>query len=61
MRIAFGGIHTECSTSSSVFMKEEDFRVVRGNDLLADARFRFMAGAGMDCLPLMHADRKSVV
>ncbi|MGR6432386.1 M81 family metallopeptidase [Rhizobium sp. PAMB 3174] len=55
MRIAFGGIHTECSTSSSVFMKEEDFRVVRGDDLLADARFRFMAAAGMDCLPLTHA------
>jgi microcystin degradation protein MlrC len=55
MRIGFGGIHTECSTSSSVFMREEDFRVVRGDDLLADARFRFMAEAGMDCLPLMHA------
>jgi microcystin degradation protein MlrC len=55
MRIAFGGIHTECSTSSSVFMTEEDFRVVRGEDLLSDARFQFIAGSGMDRLPLMHA------
>ena len=31
-RIAVGGIHTECSTSSPVLMQPEDFRVLRGPD-----------------------------
>lgn len=30
MRIAVGGIHTECSTYSPVLMGQEDFRVFRG-------------------------------
>ena len=29
MRIAVGGIHTECSTYSPVLMQAEDFRVWR--------------------------------
>ncbi len=55
MRIAVGGIHTECSTYSPVLMTVEDFRVLRGGDLLASEYFGFLEAAGVEHLPLMHA------
>ncbi len=56
MRIAVGGIHTECSTSSPVPMTLEDFRVLRGADLLASDHFGVLAGtAEVEVLPLLHA------
>jgi microcystin degradation protein MlrC len=54
-RIAVGGIHTECSTSSPVLMRPEDFRVLRGPDLLSDPYLAFVARPGVEALPLLHA------
>jgi microcystin degradation protein MlrC len=55
MRIAVGGIHTECSTYSPVLMAIEDFRVLRGADLLGADYFNFLKAEGVDHLPLLHA------
>ncbi len=55
LRIAVGGIHTECSTSSPVLMQPEDFTVLRGRDLLAADYFSFLTGEGLEHLPLLHA------
>jgi microcystin degradation protein MlrC len=55
MRIAIGGIHTECSTYSPVLMVPEDFRVVRGEAMLASDHFAFLKPFGVDCIPLLHA------
>lgn len=54
-RIAVGGIHTECSTSSPVLMQPEDLRVLRGPDLLAHEYFDFLEAEGVEHLPLLHA------
>lgn len=55
MRIAVGGIHTECSTYSPVLMTEDDFRVLRGQALLDADYFSFMKAEGVEHLPLLHA------
>lgn len=55
MRIAVGGIHTECSTYSPVLMKVEDFRVLRGDELLQSDYFSFLSANGVVHLPLLHA------
>ncbi|RDJ06175.1 M81 family metallopeptidase [Rhizobium grahamii] len=55
MRIAVGGIHTECSTYSPVLMTVEDFRVLRGEDLLASDYFSFLDAERVEHLPLLHA------
>lgn len=55
MRIAVGGIHTECSTYSPVLMTAEDFRVLRGEELVAAEYFDFLGRTGVEILPLMHA------
>lgn len=55
MRIAVGGIHTECSTSSPVLMRPEDFRVFRGQDLVEAEYFNFLGDGGAEVLPLLHA------
>jgi microcystin degradation protein MlrC len=55
MRIAIGGIHTECSTYSPVLMTEEDFAVVRGEALLAAPYFSFLKPFDIPVLPLLHA------
>jgi microcystin degradation protein MlrC len=54
-RIAVGGIHTECSTSSPVLMQPDDFRMLRGPDLLAHEYFDFLDAEGVEHLPLLHA------
>lgn len=54
-RIAVGGIHTECSTSSPVLMQVEDFRVLRGDDLLSAEYFSFLKADDIEHLPLLHA------
>ena len=54
-KIAVGGIHTECSTSSPVLMKAEDFRVLRGQELLDADYFSFLKDDGITHLPLLHA------
>src|SRR6478735_3971849 len=55
MRIAVGGLHTECSTYSPVLMNREDFRVLEGADLLAAEYFSFIGDSGIDHIPLLHA------
>ena len=55
MKIAVGGIHTECSTYSPVLMAVEDFRVLRGTDLLGAEYFNFLKADGVEHLPLLHA------
>lgn len=55
MRIAVGGIHTECSTYSPVLMVQEDFRVFRGAELLEADYFNFLGEGGAEVLPLLHA------
>lgn len=55
LRIAVGGIHTECSTSSPVLMQPEDFRVLRGQHLLDAEYFNFLDADGVEHLPLLHA------
>ncbi|MGV8936654.1 MAG: M81 family metallopeptidase [Allorhizobium sp.] len=54
-RIAVGGIHTECSTSSPVLMRADDFRVLRGDALLQADYFSFVSQDGVEPLPLLHA------
>lgn len=54
-RIAVGGIHTECSTSSPVLMQVEDFRVLRGEELLKADYFSFIPDDDVEALPLLHA------
>ncbi|MDD1497773.1 M81 family metallopeptidase [Agrobacterium sp. CNPSo 3708] len=55
LRIAVGGIHTECSTYSPVLMQPEDFRVLRGNDLTGAEYFSFLPTEGVEISPLLHA------
>lgn len=55
MRIAVGGIHTECSTYSPVLMQMQDFRILRGNDLLANDYFAFLSDHPVEFAPLLHA------
>ncbi|MDO5641022.1 MAG: M81 family metallopeptidase [Paracoccus sp. (in: a-proteobacteria)] len=55
MRIAVGGIHTECSTCSPAFMQAHDFRVLRGAELTGHDYFAFLARHDATILPLLHA------
>lgn len=55
MRIAVGGIHTECSTYSPVLMQAADFRVLRGKGLLENDYFAFLAEFDAVIAPLLHA------
>ncbi|RXT17074.1 microcystin degradation protein MlrC [Rhizobium leguminosarum] len=55
MRIAVGGIHTECSTYNPVLNEEKDFRVVRGEALLAAPYFAFLKDYDAEFLPTIHA------
>jgi len=55
MRIAVGGIHIECSTYNPVLNEEKDFRVVRGEGLLATPYFAFLGDYDAEFLPTIHA------
>ncbi|MQB19423.1 microcystin degradation protein MlrC [Agrobacterium tumefaciens] len=55
LRIAVGGIHTECSTYSPVLMQPVDFRVLRGSDLTGAEYFSFLPTEGVEIFPLLHA------
>lgn len=54
MRIGFGGIHIECSTYNPVLNEEKDFRVTRGEDLLATPYFAFLKDYDAEFLPTIH-------
>jgi len=54
MKIAMGGIASENCTFSSLLSREEDFVVLRGEDLRA--RYPFMqATQGVSTIPLLYA------
>jgi len=55
MRIAFGGLHTECSTFNPLLMQTADFRILRQQDLLGHAEFAPLRSFDADFLPLLHA------
>lgn len=55
MRIAVGGIHTECSTYSPIRSRMEDFRLVCGAGLPAHPDFAFLADYPFEILPTLHA------
>lgn len=55
MRIAVGGIHTECSTCSPVMMQTQDFRILRDKDLMQHDYFAFLGRSGAEFAPLLHA------
>jgi microcystin degradation protein MlrC len=55
MRIAVGGIHTECSTYSPVLMQTQDFTVLRGQGLTDSAYFAFLGDHDAEIAPLLHA------
>jgi microcystin degradation protein MlrC len=54
-RIAVGGIHIECSTYSPALTRSEDFRVLRGVELLSADAFSFLKADDVLHLPLLHA------
>ncbi|HQU70007.1 MAG TPA: M81 family metallopeptidase [Albidovulum sp.] len=55
MRIAVGGIHTECSTYSPVLMQKQDFRILRDKGLMEHDYFAFLGRSGASFAPLLHA------
>ena len=55
MRIAVGGLHTECSTYNNVCATETDFRVLRGPKLLQHSYFSFLNDYEAEFLPVLHA------
>jgi microcystin degradation protein MlrC len=55
MRIAVGGIHTECSTYNPVLAGVEDFTVLREEELLASPRFAFLKDYDAQFVPTLHA------
>jgi len=54
-RIAFGGISIECSTYSRIRTKEEDFTILRGEELGKNDRFAFLKSYGTPFLPTIVA------
>ncbi|MCK7611574.1 M81 family metallopeptidase [Roseibium sediminicola] len=55
MKIAVGGIHTECSTYSTLFQTADDFTLARGPDLLEQCGLAGDGFAGVSFCPLFHA------
>jgi len=54
-RIAFGGIHTECSTYSRIRTLLQHFRVLRGDALRQSPTFQFLNQYHHEFLPTLHA------
>ena len=55
MRIAVGGIHTECSTFSPIRTTLSDFRILRGQELLDHPDFAFLCDFSPEVLSTLHA------
>lgn len=55
MRIAVGGFHIECSNYNPSLTRTEDFRIVRGAELLAAPAFGFLKEFDAEFLPTFHA------
>ena len=54
-RIATGGLHTECSTFNPLLMQQADFRILRGEAILAHAEFAPLTEFPVNWLPTLHA------
>ncbi len=54
-RIAFGGISIECSTYSRIRTREEDFTILRGDNLAKNERFAFLKSYQYPFLPTLVA------
>jgi len=54
-RIAFGGMHIECSSYSHILTHMEDFRVLRGQQLADDSFFSMLKKYPYPFQPLLHA------
>ncbi len=55
MRIAFGGLHTECSTYNPVLASADQFTVLRGNTMLKHPYFACLHDYPATFLPTLHA------
>lgn len=55
MRIAVAGLHTECSTYTSVEQTAQNFDIMVGADLLSHKLFKFLDHDGVDIAPLFYA------
>ncbi|TDQ64050.1 microcystin degradation protein MlrC [Maritalea mobilis] len=55
MRIAVAGLHTECSTYTSVEQTKENFNIMLGADVLKHELFKFLDHEGVDIAPLFYA------
>ncbi len=55
MRVAIGGLHTECSTYNPVPMTTADFRVLRGDEITAHPEFAELHDHPAEWLPTLHA------
>jgi microcystin degradation protein MlrC len=55
MRIAIGGIATECCTFSPILSRQEDFTVLEGNDLLSLEHYPFVQNTHATILPTFYA------
>jgi microcystin degradation protein MlrC len=54
MRVAVGGLHTECSTFNKFPMTTRDFRILRGADLMVHPEFAPLAEFPFTWLPTLH-------
>jgi microcystin degradation protein MlrC len=55
LRIAYGGIGIECSTYSRIRTRMDEFSILRGADLAASDRFRFLKRYQVPFLPVLVA------
>lgn len=55
MRIAVGGFHIEASNYNPARSRAEDFRIVRGSELLAAPAFQFLGEFDAEFLPTFYA------
>lgn len=55
MRIAIGGIHTECSTYNPVLSEDHHFRISRGQALAQQPNFVYLQGSPHEIVPILHA------
>lgn len=55
MRIAIGGIHTECSTYSRIRSSSDDFQILRGAEILEAGYFSFLRDAPQQLSPTFYA------
>lgn len=55
MRIAVGGIHTECSTYNPVLSEDRHFRVARGPELPQHPNFTYLQHTPHEIIPILHA------